>query len=67
MKVFPLAVTDVSALAQPVLKALVIQDDSFHPHRAAHQQLLLFLNSPFSVIWSLVGLVGEMPFLLCML
>lgn len=34
--------------------------------RNARQQLL-FLNSPFSVMESLVGLVGEMPFRTCML
>lgn len=34
--------------------------------RPVHQQLL-FLNSPFSVMESLVGLVGEMPFRTCML
>lgn len=32
--------------------------------RKGHQQLL-FLNSPFSVIDNLVGLVGEMPFRTC--
>lgn len=31
------------------------------------RQQLLFLNSPFSVMESLVGLVGEMPFRTCML
>lgn len=31
------------------------------------QQLELLRNSPFSVICSLVGLVGEMPFLVCTL
>lgn len=36
------------------------------PPRAG-QQLLLFLNSPFSVICNLVGLVGEMPLRACML
>lgn len=36
---------------------------------ASHQgrQQLLFLNSPFSVMESLVGLVGERPFRTCML
>lgn len=29
--------------------------------------MLLFLNSPFSVICNLVGLVGEMPLRACML
>lgn len=37
------------------------------PWARAGYQLLLFLNSPFSVICNLVGLVGERPLRVCML
>lgn len=42
-----------------------VSSHSLSIHKA-HQQLL-FLNSPFSVMESLVGLVGEMPLRTCML
>ena len=42
-----------------------VSSHSLSIHKARQQ--LLFLNSPFSVMESLVGLVGEMPLRTCML